>query len=381
MAKRDYYEVLGISKGAEADEVKSAYRKLALKYHPDRNPGDKAAEESFKEATEAYEILTDASKKAAYDQYGHAGVDPSAGGGFGGGGMDFDLSDALRAFMRDFGGFGGDPGGGGGRRVDLSGEDRQIKLPLDLREIATGTTKKVRVRKLVRCGTCAGKGSKDSAGTKSCEMCNGAGQIRHVQRSLFGQMVNVAVCPTCRGEGSVIQNPCLKCGGDGRVDGHETVEVKIPAGVSEGRYMVLRGLGDVGIRNAEAGNLAVIFTENADPVFTRHGRDLVVELPVHPHQLALGAKVEVPTLDGKVRMEVPEGVQSGKVLRLRGKGVVDVDHPKPGDLLVRLLVAIPTKLSTEERKAYETLAKTIGDVQPKVHKGFFEKVREAFSGS
>ncbi|MEZ4648678.1 MAG: molecular chaperone DnaJ [Candidatus Eisenbacteria bacterium] len=384
MAKRDYYEVLGVEKGAGADEVKSAYRKLALKYHPDRNPGDTSAEEKFKEATEAYEVLSDPKKRQTYDQFGHAGVDPSAGMGGFGGAEGFDLSDALRAFMRDFGGGGFDIFGdmaGRGRTVERRGGDRQIRLELGLSEIAKGVKKKLRVSKMVRCGNCAGKGSNSGSGNETCPTCQGAGQIRQIQRSFFGQMVNVTTCRTCNGEGEIVKDPCSVCGGEGRVKGSETAEVKIPAGVMEGNYLRLSGLGDAGIRNAEAGDLLVVITEKEDDRFRRHGDDLLLELPLHPHQMALGGKVEVETLDAVAALEVPQGSQNGKVLRMRGLGLPGLHGKGTGDLLVRLHVIIPTKLSGEEKTLYEKLAQATGEKPPKLSKGFFEKVKDAFTGS
>lgn len=382
MAKRDYYETLGLEKGAGADEIKSAYRKLALKYHPDRNPGDASAEDKFKEATEAYEVLTDPKKRQAYDQFGHAGVDPSAGMGGFGGAEGFDLSDALRAFMRDFGGFDifGE-GGGRGRGVDRRGGDRQIRLELSLSDIAKGVKKKIRVNKMVRCGNCAGKGSNSGSGNQTCPTCQGAGQIRQIQRSFFGQMVNVTTCRTCHGEGEIVNDPCSVCGGEGRTEGNETAEVSIPAGVMEGNYMRLSGLGDAGIRNSAAGDLLVVITEKEDENFRRHGDDLLLDLPVHPHQMTLGGKVDVPTLDGKVRLEIPPATQNGKVLRMRGQGLPGLHGKGTGDLLVRLHVIIPTKLTSEERELYEKLASVTGEKPPKMHKGFFEKVKDAFTGS
>ncbi len=381
MAKRDYYEVLGVERSVDLDGIKKAYRKLALQYHPDRNPGDETAEERFKEITEAYEILQDPEKRGSYDRYGHAGVDPSAAAGHpGAGGFGFDLSDALRAFMREFGGFdmfGGEGGPAGGR--DRRGGNRQIHLELTLEEIATGARKKVRVRKLVPCQTCKGKGSTSGA-TAPCVACGGTGQIRRVQRSIFGQMVNVAVCSRCHGEGEVVRDPCTACGGDGRVEGNETIEVEIPAGVMEGNYMTLRGHGDAGIRGNPPGDLNVVFTEKSHPVFERHGSDILSDLAVHPHQAALGAKLEVPTLKGMVRIEVPPGIQSGKILRLRGRGIPGLGGREAGDLLVRVVVAIPTKLTVEQKKAYEELARATGAEAPKLQKGFFERMREAFGG-
>ena len=381
MAKRDYYEVLGVERGASDDDIKKAYRKLALQYHPDRNAGDQEAEGKFKEVVEAYEVLKDSQKRSAYDQFGHAGVEGQ--GGFGGGAGGIDLSEALRQFMRDFGGFDifGEMGGEGGmRRDERRGGDRQIRLDLDLREIAAGVTKKVKVRKLSPCSTCAGKGTTSNAGNERCQQCGGSGQIRRVQRSFFGQMVNVTVCPICRGEGEVIREPCVTCGGEGRSEGSETVSVKIPAGVLEGNYLRLQGRGDVGVRGGPAGDLIVVMTEKPDDVFERHGDDVLCDLPIHPHQAALGAKAEVPTLNGKARVEIPPGIQSGKVLRLRGKGIPNLRSHQAGDQLVRVVVVVPTKLDPEMRNLYEEMAKLTGEKPPKVQKGLFERVKDAFTG-
>jgi molecular chaperone DnaJ len=382
MAKRDYYEVLGIGRTATDDEIKSAYRKLAMQYHPDRNPGDKEAENKFKEVVEAYEVLQDAEKRQSYDRFGH--VDPGAGAHYPGGGA-YDLSDALRAFMRDMGGFGdfGDLFGGGGargRQAERRGGDRQIRLELTLQEVSLGAKKKVRVRKFVRCGTCAGAGTTDGGGTDTCPTCQGSGQIRRVQRSFFGQMVHVTTCSTCHGEGAVIRNACRTCNGEGRVEGSETVEVTIPPGVMEGNYMSLRGLGDAGIRNGPPGDLVVFFAEKEDSQFERHGSDLLFDLAVHPHQATLGDKVEVPSLDGKLKLDIPAGTQSGTILRARGKGVPNLDSKVRGDLLYRVAVVIPTKLSLEQKKLYEELARATKET-PRVSKGFFDKVRDAFGGS
>jgi molecular chaperone DnaJ len=381
MTKRDYYEVLGIEREADLDAVKKAYRKLALQYHPDRNPGDAKAEDHFKEVNEAYEVLQDPQKRAAYDQYGHAAVDGS-GGGAGGfsGGFGFDLSDALRSFMREFGGF--DFFGqeaGGGRGGDRRGGNRQIRLSLTLEEVATGVTKKIRVSKLIACQTCSGRGSSSGA-TESCSACGGTGQIRRVQRSFFGQMVNVSVCSRCHGEGEVVRDPCPTCGGDGRIEGQETVTVNIPAGVMEGNYMPIRGHGDAGVRGAAAGDLVVYFTEKPHAAFTRHGADVLGVLAIHPHQAVLGAKVEVPTLTGSVRIDIPPGIQSGKILRLRGRGMPGLGGHEAGDHMVRIAVVIPTKLTAEERRLYVGLARVTGDEPPKIQKGFFDRMREAFGG-
>lgn len=383
MAKRDYYEVLGVPKDAGEEAIKKAYRQLARQYHPDHNPDAKDAEERFKEVNEAYEVLKDSEKRAAYDRFGHAGVDPSAaaagyaGGNFGG----FDLSDALRTFMREFGGFDIWPDmEGGGRSADRRGGNRRIQLELTLEEVATGVTKKLKIRKAIPCGTCRGRGTLAASGTRTCSTCGGAGQVRRVQRSLFGQMVNVSVCPTCHGEGEVIKDPCSVCAGDGRVEGQETVEVKIPAGVMEGMSLRVRGKGDQGIRGGAAGDLLVTIVERAHPIFERHESNLLCDLPIHPAQAVLGTKVEVETLDGKVRLDVPAGSQSGKLLRLRGKGLPGLQGRETGDLFVRVIVVTPSKSSGAEKKLWEQLAALHADDAPKAQRGFLERMKDAFGG-
>lgn len=383
MAKRDYYEVLGVDKGADLDTMKKAYRQLALQNHPDRNPGDSGAEGRFREVNEAYEILKDPQKRAAYDQFGHAGVDPSmaTGGGYRGtGGFGFDIGDALRAFMREFGGFDFFGGEGGGRQSrDRRGGDRQIRLELTLEEIATGSTKKIRVNKLVPCATCSGKGS-SSGSTSTCDLCGGSGQLRRVQRSFLGQMVSVSACEKCGGEGVIVRDPCPTCRGDGVVQGQETISLNIPPGVMEGNYMTVRAHGDAGPRGGPPGDLIVVMTEKPHPIFERHGRDILSDVPIHPHQAVLGARLEVPTLGGKAEVEVEPGTISGKILRprqLRGKGIPGRGEAA-GDHYLRVIVVTPAKLSAEERKLWEQIAKASGSVPPKIQKGFFDRMREAF---
>jgi molecular chaperone DnaJ len=383
VAKRDFYEVLGVERQATAEEVKKAYRKLAIQFHPDKNPGDKGAEEKFKEVTEAYEVLSDAQKRTAYDQYGHAGVDPTySAGGQAPGGFGFDLSDALRAFMREFGGFGSifDADDGFGRTRDSRGSDIQVKVRLTLEEIATGVEKKIRLKKSVLCSHCKGKGAEPGSTVTKCPQCEGQGQVRQVQRSFFGQIVNVTTCPRCRGEGEIVRSPCRECGGEGKVDGTETVSVKIPAGVMEGNYMTLRGHGNIGFRGASPGDLIVILEEKPHEIFERHERDILTRITISPSMAALGAKVDVPTLTGRAMVEIPRGIQAGKVLRLRGKGIRGLRGSEPGDELIRVEIRVPERLSARERELYEELRKLEGDHPPKAEKGFFERVRDAFSG-
>jgi molecular chaperone DnaJ len=381
--KRDYYEILGVSRTATPDEMKSAYRKLALQYHPDRNPGNKEAEEHFKEVTEAYEVLSDAAKRSQYDRFGPEGV--GAAGPAGPGGVGFDISDALRAFMREFGGLGGlgslfeDEELGRSAR-ERTGPDIQIKLKLTLEEIATGVEKTIRLKKKVVCPTCRGSGAEAGSKATTCVQCAGQGQVRQIQRSFFGQIVNVTTCPRCRGEGEILANPCHGCGGEGRIDGQETVTVKIPAGVMEGNYMTLRGQGSVGYRGAPHGDLVVIIQEKAHPVFERHGHDILTKITITPSMAALGAKVDVPTLGGHARVDIPAGLQPGKVLRLRGKGIHGLHAREIGDELIRVDVHVPDKLNPRERQLYEELRTLEGDHPPKAEKGFFDRVRDAFAG-
>lgn len=371
MSKRDYYDVLGIDRDATADQIKKAYRKLALQFHPDRNPGNKEAEESFKEATEAYEVLRDAEKRRLYDQFGHAGVSGAgAGAGHGGfGGVDFDLSDALRAFMRDFGG--GFPFGDifgrseGAQPRQRAGSDLQVKVGLTMEEVAKGATKQIKVHKQIRCKTCSGSGASPGSGTETCSVCSGTGQIRQVQRSLFGQFVNVHPCHRCHGAGKVIKDPCGDCAGTGTIRGTETVSVKVPPGVATGNYISVEGGGDVGERGAPAGNLYVIIEEKPHDLFERHGYDIVMDLPLSVSQLALGTKVEVPTLDGRVMLKVPPGTPSHKIFRLKGRGIPRLNSYGRGDQLVRVVAWIPDKLSAEEKELFDELDKSLGKKVPR----------------
>ena len=364
MSKRDYYEILGVEKGADDAAIKKAYRKLAVQYHPDKNPGDTTAEERFREATEAYEVLRDADKRARYDQFGHAGVEGGAGGfgggGFGGaGGYDFDLSDALRAFMRDFGGgaFGdifGEAAAGGRRRTGR-GRDLQVKVKLTLEEVAAGAEKKLKLRKQVACPKCEGSGSRGGATPDTCPQCQGQGQVRRVQRTLLGQFMNVVVCPQCHGEGSIVSDPCGDCNGTGHVRGETTVSVKIPAGVTTGNYLTLKGQGDVGDRGGPAGDVLVVVEEIEHELFERHGDDVLINVPVSTVDLALGTKVQVPTVDGRVALKIPAGTQSHKVFRMRGKGIAHLHGSGRGDQLVRIIGWTPQKVGRDEKKALEDL--------------------------
>ena len=385
MAKRDYYEVLGVARGASEDDIKKAYRKVAMQWHPDRNPGNHEAEGKFKEATEAYEVLRDPAQRARYDQFGHAATGTGAGHGGAEGFGGFDLADALRAFMRDFGGDGSfeDLFGGGGRtrgpggRGAASGDDLQVRLELTLEEIASGVEKKIRVKHLKRCETCAGRGG---TGESVCPQCKGRGQVRRVQQTMFGQFVNVSACPRCEGEGNVVANPCKTCGGDGRVSDSDTVSVKVPAGVAAGNYIPLRGMGDAGPRGGPAGDLVVLIEEKEHALFERHGDHLELDLPVSFTVLALGGKVETPVLGGGVAaMDVPAGTPSGHVVRLKNKGLPGLRGGR-GDLRVRLRVWVPTRLSQAEKKLLEELRGGDGLRPPGPSRSVFGRVHDASGG-
>jgi len=357
MPKRDYYDVLGVDRSADEGQIKKAYRKLALRYHPDRNPDDSRAEENFKEATEAYEVLRDPERRAQYDQFGHAGL---RGGGFGFDFASFDLGEALRTFMRDFGSpFGAmdDFFGGGGarRRTGLAGSDLRVKVSLKIEELAHGTEKKIKLRRLAACKSCGGSGAKKGTSFKTCEACQGRGETRRVQRSFLGQIVNVSTCGHCRGEGRVVVERCPDCGGEGRINMEETVAVKIPAGISSDNYIPIDGKGNEGVRGGQAGSLLVYFEEEEHPVFERRGYDLLVDMPISFPLAVLGGQIEVPTLEGTHRLTVPAGTQSQKIFPLKGKGLGRLDGRGRGDLLVRVTVWVPTKSSREEREALERL--------------------------
>ena len=361
---RDYYEILGVARDADGETIKKAYRKLALKYHPDRNNGSKEAEEKFKEATEAYEVLRDPEKRAAYDRFGHAGVKGAAadgGHGFGG----FDFADALNIFMRDFGGFGfEDLFGGratrqGGRRV-RKGPDVRVRIALTLADVATGTRKKLRVQLNEPCEACSGTGSANGAPPVTCATCGGAGEVRQVQRSFLGQIVSVTPCPACQGEGQQIENLCTTCAGEGVERRPRTIDVDIPPGVSTGDYITLRGQGNAGPRGGPRGDIIAVMEVEEDERFIRDGADLIHELNLTFTQAALGAELEIPTVDGTARIRVPAGTQPGHLLRLRGRGLPRLQSSGRGDLIVRVGVWVPTSLTSEQERLLRELAKVEG---------------------
>ncbi|MBO5811676.1 MAG: molecular chaperone DnaJ [Bacteroidaceae bacterium] len=359
MAKRDYYEVLGVEKTATADEIKKAYKKKAIQYHPDRNPDNKEAEEKFKEAAEAYGVLSDPDKRSKYDQFGFDGLN-SAGGGSGfGGGMSMDDIFSMFGDIFSGGGFGGFGGFGGGQSRSRSGErkfkgaDVRIKVSLTLQEISTGVTKKFKIKKLVPCTHCNGTGAENGSGTETCPDCNGTGTIIKTQQSIFGMMQTQAVCPRCNGEGKIIKNRCPHCSGDGVVYGEELVEVKIPAGVADGMQLVVEGKGNAGKHNGYPGNLLIVIEEQEHKDLIRDENDLIYNLLLTVPQAILGGTVEVPTIDGAVKLKIEPGTQPGKVLRLRDKGLPILHSNRKGDMLVNVSVYIPESLSKEEKAAIE----------------------------
>jgi molecular chaperone DnaJ len=379
MEKRDYYDVLGVARAATEDEIKRAYRQLALKYHPDRNPGNKEAEAKFKEATEAYEVLKDSAKRQQYDQFGHAAFGQGADFGGGYGFQGFDLGDALRAFMRDFGGFGFEDIFGGGRastRNSNRGRDLQIQIALTLEEIATGVTKKLRVKRLDACPTCSGAGSAPGSDKKTCPQCGGAGQVRRVTRSLFGQMVNVTTCNVCRGTGQIISSPCTTCQGEGRVRSTSTISVKIPAGVTSGNYIPIEGKGDIGRQGGPAGDLMVVVKEKDHDIFTRRDNDIICLVPISFVTAALGGTIEIPILGGTDNLDIPAGTQTGKVFRLRGQGIPHLRRRGNGDQLVQVQIWTPKDLSDSDRELLRRLDKSESFKAPKSSKSFFAKLRE-----
>ncbi len=379
MAKRDYYEVLGVGREASEGEVKSAYRKLALKYHPDRNQGNAEAEELFKEASEAYEVLSDGDKRAQYDRYGHAGVE----GNFGGGGFQWSDFSHASDFQDIFGDIFDSFFGGGGRRRGPAGpprgRDLKIKVSLSLAEIMTGVEKQINLTRFQGCDTCSSTGAAPGASREKCTTCGGVGQVQQVARTLFGQQMTVAACPACGGEGSTVSERCGDCSGEGRVRGQTRLTVRIPAGVQEGNYIPLRGQGEVGPRGGPAGDCLVFIEEKEDAKFTRDGNDIILQLPVSFAQAALGAEVEVPTLQGQAVLKIPAGTQAGRVFRMARKGLPDVNGRGVGDQLVQVLLWTPQDLNREERVLFEELAKLEHERVRSEGDSFFDRIRKAFS--
>lgn len=387
MAKRDYYEVLGVDKNATEDDIKKAYRKIAIKYHPDRNPGNKEAEEKFKEAAEAYDVLHDPQKRKQYDQFGFDGPNMGGFGGFSSGG--FSMDDIFSMFgdvfggRGGFGGFGGFGGGASHQPAQHRGNDLRLKVKLTLQEVATGVTKRFKVKKDVTCQHCAGTGAEGGSGSETCPTCHGSGMVTRTTQSLFGMMQTQTVCPTCQGEGKIIKNKCHACHGTGVVKGEEVVEIKIPAGVAEGMVVNVPGKGNAGYHNGIAGNIQVYIEEEPNDVFVRDGENLLYNLLLDFPTAALGGTAEIPTVDGsKVKIKIEPGTQPGKTLRLRDKGLPPVQGygREIGDLIVNISIYVPKELSRDEKKMLEELKDSDnfkGDSATK--KNIFEKFKNYFS--
>ncbi len=378
--KRDYYEVLGVSKSATADEIKKAYRGLAFKFHPDKNPGDVEAEEKFKEAAEAYSVLSDEGKRQRYDQFGHAGMNGGAGaGGFGGG---FTMEDIFSQFGDIFGGGGGPFGdifGGGGQRR-RKGTDLRIKLKLNLKEVANGVEKKIKVKRYVSCNTCSGNGAKGGTSLSNCTTCNGSGQVRKVVNTIMGQMVSTSTCPTCAGEGKIVKERCESCAGEGRLMQDDMITLNIPGGVGEGMQLSMSGKGNAPVRGGIPGDLLIVIDEEEDEMLKRDGNNVVFDLHLNFADASLGTTLEIPTIDGKARINIEAGTQSGKILRLKGKGIKDLNGYAKGDQLVHVSIWTPQTMSAEEKAMLEKLrdSANFAPKPGKNEKNFFEKMKDFF---
>ncbi|WP_299756792.1 molecular chaperone DnaJ [uncultured Pontibacter sp.] len=381
MAKRDYYEILGVSKSATQEEIKKAYRKIAIKFHPDKNPDDPTAEDKFKEAAEAYEVLSDQQKRQRYDQFGHQGMN----GGFGGGGGGMNMDDIFSQFGDIFGGggfesfFGGSGRGGGGRR-QRKGSNLRIKLKLNLEEIANGVEKKIKVKRYVACSTCGGNGAKNGTDMQTCGTCQGSGQVRKVVNTMLGQMVSTATCPTCNGEGRIVTNNCEACHGSGRELQEEVISINVPGGVMDGMQLSMSGKGNVPERGGVPGDLLIQIEEEPHPTLKREGNNVIFEQYISFVDAALGAEVEVPTISGKVKINIKPGTQSGEIFRLRGKGIQDINGYGKGDQLIHVNVWTPKSLSSDEKAVLEGLrySSNFTPNPGKNEKGFFEKVKDYF---
>lgn len=380
MAKRDYYEVLEVSKNASKEEIKKAYRKQALKYHPDKNPGDARAEEKFKEAAEAYEVLSNDEKRARYDRYGHAGIGGAAGGGFGSGGMTIDdiFEHFGDIFGTGFGGFGGFGSSRRSRRVN-KGSNLRVKVKLTMQEIATGVEKKLKLNKYITCDACDGSGAQGSS-YATCPTCHGTGQVTRITNTFLGQMQTTTTCPNCGGEGKTISKKCPKCAGEGIIKGEEVVRINIPAGVGEGMQLNVSGKGNAARRGGMNGDLLVVIEEEKHPELIRDGNDLIFNLYLSVPQAILGTQAEIPTVDGKVKIRIEAGTQPGKILRIRGKGLPDVNGYRKGDLLVHINVYIPREVTREEARIIEKW-KQSNSFTPRPNRedrSFFDRMRGYF---
>ncbi|GAB6281793.1 MAG: molecular chaperone DnaJ [Ignavibacterium sp.] len=382
-SKKDYYEILNVPKNASKDDIKKAYRKLAMQYHPDRNPDNKEAEEKFKEASEAYEVLNDEEKRARYDQYGHSGLKGDDFSGFS------DVNDIFSHFSDIFGGSSifDDFFGTASSRTRSSGRQRthsgtpgsdlRVSLKLTLEEIATGTSKKIKIKKYVKCNACNGTGSESGSSLKTCPVCGGTGEVRSVSRSVFGQFVNIQTCANCNGQGTVVDKPCRKCTGDGRILEEVAIKINVPAGVQNNSYMTLRGEGNAGIRNGAAGDIIVVFQEAQHEYFVRDGDDIIYDLYLTLPELILGTEVEVPTLTGKAKLKIEPGTQIGKLLRMREKGIPHLNQRSNGDQLVRINVIVPKKITNKERDLLKELSENSNFKSPKTveERNLYQKIK------
>ena len=384
MSKRDFYEILGVSKGASADEIKKAYRKVAMQFHPDRNPGDKSAEDKFKEAAEAYEILSDQDKRSQYDRFGHSAFASGRGGGSHSMNTDDIFSQFGDIFGEDmFGNFfnGGGRSRGGSKTRGVRGSNLRIKLKVNFEEIAKGANKTIKVKKYVSCSTCSGSGAKDKNSTQTCNTCGGNGQVKRVQNTFLGQMQTVTTCPSCNGEGTTITNKCTTCKGEGRAYGEETVTLDIPAGVQEGMQLSMSGKGNIGERGGASGDLIILIEEEAHPHLHRDGLNVAFDLYISFPDAVFGTQVEVPTIDGRAKIKIPTGTQSGKIFRLKGKGFPSINSNEKGDQLIHINVWTPQHVSAEEKQTLEKMQES-QSFQPKPDKNdksFWEKIRETFN--
>ncbi len=378
--KRDYYEVLGVSKGASDDELKKAFRKLAKQYHPDLHPGDKEAEEKFKEVNEAYEVLSDKDKRARYDQFGHAGVDPNYGGGAGAGGFGGfgDMGDIFDSIFGGFGGF-----GGGSRRADPNaprrGEDVKANIIIDFMDACKGKTVTVRVNRAQKCTACGGSGAEAGSTPKTCPDCNGRGTVRVTQRTPFGNIAQTTTCNRCHGKGRIIEKPCKVCQGQGRVRGSFEKEIDVPAGVDDGQILRVAGEGSSGLNGGPSGDLHITVTVRPDPLFERDGYDVWTDIPLTYTQATLGDEITVPTVDGKVTYKVPEGTQSGTVFRLRGKGIKKINRPDHGDHYVRVNIEVPKNLSKDQKQKLKDFEQSLSDKNYAKRSSFFDKLKSKFT--
>lgn len=385
-SKRDFYEILGVSKNASADEIKKSYRKVAMQFHPDRNPGDKAAEEKFKEAAEAYEILSDPDKRSQYDRFGHSAFGPGRGGASSHG---MNMEDIFSQFGDIFGDdmfdsfFGGSSSrsGRGGRTRGVRGNNLRVKIKVNFEEIAKGATKTIKVKKYISCNTCGGSGAKDKNSAQTCNTCGGSGQVRKVQSTFLGQMQTVTTCPTCHGEGTIVVNKCNVCKGEGRVYGEETVTLDIPAGVQEGMQLSMSGKGNVGERGGGSGDLIILIEEETHPHLQREGLNVAYDLFISFPDAVFGIQAEVPTIDGRAKIKIPPGTQSGKIFRLKGKGFPSINSHEKGDQLIQVNVWTPQEVSSDERQTLQKMQDS-QNFQPKPdksEKSFWEKIKETFN--